>query len=110
VAARGENAWDEARVELEAGRAVAEAIGYQGGLVTATVAEAFQALLAGRPAVDRMYRQIEQATARLGGKAFWLDVLDAWLGRPAAPRAAWLGGVEAAASRWLRVLERRRRR
>ena len=109
VAASGDNAWEQATIELEAGRAVAEAIGYQGGLITAAMAEAFQALLAGRPAAaERMYRQIAEATARLGGKAFWLDVLDAWLDRPPAPRAAWLAGPEAAASRWRRVLERRR--
>jgi tetratricopeptide (TPR) repeat protein len=108
VAASGARAWEEAGTEIEAARALAEAVGYQGGLITADVAEAFQALVAGRTAAAaRLYRQVEEATTRLGGKAFWLDVLDAWMGASTSPRATWLRGPQAASARWTRVLQRR---
>jgi tetratricopeptide (TPR) repeat protein len=111
VAATGAQAWEEAGTEIEAARALAEAVGYQGGLVTADIAEAFQALVAGRTsAAGRLYRQVEEATTRLGGKAFWLDVLDAWMGASAGRRATWLGGPQAASTRWTRVLQRRQAR
>ena len=111
VAATGARAWEEAGSEIEAARALAEAVGYQEALVTADIAEAFQALVAGRTAAaGRLYRQVEEATTRLGGKAFWLDVLDAWMGASAGRRATWLGGPQATSIRWARVLQRRQAR
>jgi tetratricopeptide (TPR) repeat protein len=109
IAAQGDGAWGRARHEIEAATTLARRIGYRGGLVSARVAEVFQMLVSGRSeTVWQLHRDIHEGTEKLGGKAFWLDVVEAWMGRGGKPRACWLGGTEAARSRWVRVLESRR--
>jgi hypothetical protein len=93
---------------LDTATTLAKAIGFQGGVVFAKVAEAFADAAHGELTRLPSHRQeINFITNQLGGNRFWLDVVDAWMGTTGETHANWLEGLEAARQRWGDVLARR---